>query len=386
MDTQATFDEGLIVLVHGAAVDQLQADNTRSFVLTFFLGKDPEEGGFFIRNTMIRFLAKPVAPVVVSAPVEASPAPTPTPAEVAPAKKERTEKTSQKTVNSPKQQSKANVSTPTASTPTVTSSKSGSGKKKDAKKESVVKKDTSTRVESTTTPEVSPEANHVAVTKSETEKTAESPKKSSGPKSFLDVAKRPAQPSTGPKREKREKPVSATVTGVTGVGAQKKEREGKKNGRREKEGREESKKKNGVSNVERVGGERGVGGVGAHINSNAQCYVSNIAFTTTDKDLIALLNEFGKVKSIVRPPGKGYGFVEFVNGNDAKNSIKNTARVNLTLDGRDLKIEERTGQQIASGVQGKDKEGKRAPRRDAGAQSGGGGGGSGARRGDREKK
>merc|ERR1712000_295925 len=104
-----------------------------------------------------------------------------------------------------------------------------------------------------------------------------------------------------------------------------------------------------------------------------QCYVSNIAFGTTDEDLSRLLGQFGKVKSIVRPPSKGYGFVEFIDDKDARKAISNPARVSLSLDGRELKIEERQGTiGGAGGARGKD--GKRAPRREGGGGNGGGGG------------
>merc|ERR1712232_762028 len=61
VDTQETVDEGMLVLVNGATLGA-DSPTPRLFVQTFFLGKDPE-GGWFIRNTILRFLVTQVKAV-----------------------------------------------------------------------------------------------------------------------------------------------------------------------------------------------------------------------------------------------------------------------------------------------------------------------------------
>ena len=55
------------MLVSGAAVEATGPNSSasREFVQTFLLGKDPVEGGYYIRNTVVRFLG-PAAVVTIT--------------------------------------------------------------------------------------------------------------------------------------------------------------------------------------------------------------------------------------------------------------------------------------------------------------------------------
>ena len=307
VDAQDTFDEGLIVLVQGAAVDENNAENSRSFVQTFLLGKDVDEGVFFLRNTVIRFLTKdPVAAAATTASqTEAAAAPPATSAPETPAAAPTPAKTEEPPQAVPKAAVAATAAKESAPAKKVVPEKRAASqeKKKGKKKEAAASKE-ATRSNSNDNNAV-----EAAPAKSEEKKA---------PSSFLDAARRPAKENGHPV-------ASAATSGAPPKREKKKETNDKK---KEKEGRRNRK-----------GGEDKGG-----ILPNAQCYVSNIAFTTTDEDLTRLLSRFGKVKQIVRPPSRGYGFVEYYDDRDAKKAIKNTARIDLNLDGRELKIEEKTGQ------------------------------------------
>jgi hypothetical protein len=349
VDTQETFDEGLIVLVNGAAVDNTDAEKSRSFVQTFFLGKDPEEGGFFIRNTVIRFLAKKDAPVNSQKTAEAPKSP------VKVVVKEEAVDKRVAPVPAPKA---VEVSTPTAeSAPAKGKKKSSNNLKKEEKKEE--KKEVEKKVEEKKVEEKKAPASFLDAARRNAAKgmAAGPPKGKEGKKSAGKEKEGGAKNGNGNANNNKGGPVKGASGNNKNGGDSKNKNNNAANNSNNNNNTNNTNNNNNNKNEKKGKKEKeSKEDKGNHINTNAQCYVSNIAFSTANEDLTKLLSQFGKVKSVTRPPTKGYGFVEFFEDKDSKKAIVNAKNISLVLDGRELKIEERTGQSSSSSA-GPTKEG-----------------------------
>ena len=104
-------------------------------------------------------------------------------------------------------------------------------------------------------------------------------------------------------------------------------------------------------------------------------YVGNLSFSTSEDRLRELFSAHGEVASATlvmdRETGRprGFGFVEFVNAENAKAAI--TALHGVNIDGRDLTVNEAKPREAGGGGGGRGGFGG------GGGRSGGGGGGRG---------
>jgi len=66
-------------------------------------------------------------------------------------------------------------------------------------------------------------------------------------------------------------------------------------------------------------------------------YVGNLEYSTTYDELKELFSEYGEIASIKIIEGKGFGFIEFTNPDDAENAIQ--ALNGSKFKGRVMKVD-----------------------------------------------
>ncbi len=71
---------------------------------------------------------------------------------------------------------------------------------------------------------------------------------------------------------------------------------------------------------------------------SSKLYVGNLNYAVTKEQLEELFSKFGEVKNVNLFEGKGFGFVEMANIEDAEKAMQSLN--NTPFEGRNLKVEE----------------------------------------------